>query len=412
MEILYRACAGLDVYKETVVVCVRRLGAAGQVHQEVRTFATMTRDLLALADWLAAEGVTHVAMESTGVYWKPIFNILENQFQVILVNAQHIKHMPGRKTDVKDCEWIAQLLQLGLLRASFVPPRPVRELRDLTRQRAQLVQERARTANRIQKVLEDANLKLGSVATDILGVSGRDMLEAIVAGETDAEKLAELARQRLRAKISALRLALEGRVTEHHRFLLRTLLDHVAHLETVIGQYSARIGSVLSPFEEAVDRLKTIPGVDQRAAEVIVAEIGKDMSQFPSDDHLSSWAGVCPGNDQSAGKRRSGRTTKGSRWLRTLLVQVAWAASRTKGSYFSAPYRRLAPRRGKKRALAALGHAILVIAYHLLKDGTTYQELGSDFFEKLEPERLVRYLVRRLEKLGHKVTLEPREDAA
>ena len=412
MEILYRACAGLDVYKETVVVCVRRLGAAGQVHQEVRTFATMTRDLLALADWLAVQGVTHVAMESTGVYWKPIFNILENQFQVILVNAQHIKHMPGRKTDVKDCEWIAQLLQLGLLRASFVPPRPVRELRDLTRQRAQLVQERARTANRIQKVLEDANLKLGSVATDILGVSGRDMLEAIVAGETDAEKLAELARQRLRAKIPALRLALEGRVTEHHRFLLRTLLDHVAHLETVIGQYSARIEAVLSPFEAAVDRLKTIPGVDRRAAEVIVAEIGKDMSQFPSDDHLSSWAGVCPGNDQSAGKRRSGRTTKGSRWLRTRLVPVAWAASRTKGSYFSAQYRRLAPRRGKKRALAALGHAILVIAYHLLKDGTTYQELGADFFEELEPERLVRYLVRRLEKLGHKVTLEPREDAA
>jgi len=412
MEILYRAGAGLDVHKETVVVCVRRLGAAGQVHQEVRTFATMTRDLLALADWLAAQGVTHVAMESTGVYWKPIFNILENQFQVILVNAQHIKHVPGRKTDVKDCEWIAQLLQLGLLRASFVPPRPVRELRDLTRQRAQLVQERARTANRIQKVLEDANIKLGSVATDTLGVSGRDMLEAIVAGETDAEKLAELARQRLRAKIPALRLALEGRVTEHHRFLLRTLLDHVAHMETVIGQYRARIESVLSPFEEAVDRLKTIPGVDQRAAEVIVAEIGKDMSQFPSADHLSSWAGVCPGNDQSAGKRRSGRTTKGSRWLRTLLVQVAWAASRTKGSYFSAQYRRLAPRRGKKRALMAVGHAILVIAYHLLKEGTTYQELGADFFEKLEPERLVRYLVHRLEKLGHKVTLEPREDAA
>jgi transposase len=412
MEILYRACAGLDVHKETVVVCVRRLGAAGQVHQEVRTFATMTRDLLALSDWLTAQEVTHVAMESTGVYWKPIFNILETQFQVILVNAQHIKHVPGRKTDVKDCEWIAQLLQLGLLRASFVPPRPVRELRDLTRQRAQLVQERARAANRIQKVLEDANLKLGSVATDILGVSGRDMLEAIVAGETDAEKLAELARQRLRAKIPALRLALDGRVTEHHRFLLRTLLDHVAHLETVIGQYSARIESVLSPFAEAVDRLKTIPGVDQRAAEVIVAEIGQDMTQFPSDDHLSSWAGVCPGNDQSAGKRRSGRTTKGSRWLRTLLVQVAWAASRTKGSYFSAQYRRLAPRRGKKRALVAVGHAILVIAYHLLKDGTTYQELGADFFEKLEPERLARYLVRRLEKLGHKVTLEPREDAA
>jgi transposase len=412
MEILYCDCAGLDVHKETVVVCVRRLGAAGQVHQEVRTFGTMTRDLLALADWLAAQGVTHVAMESTGVYWKPIFNILENQFQVILVNAQHIKHVPGRKTDVKDCEWIAQLLQLGLLRASFVPPRPVRELRDLTRQRAQLVQERARTANRIQKALEDADLKLGSVATDILGVSGRDMLEAIVAGETDAEKLAELARQRLRAKIPALRLALEGRVTEHHRFLLRTLLDHVAHLETVIGQYSARIEVVLSPFEAAVERLKTIPGVDQRAAEVIVAEIGNEMTQFPSADHLSSWAGVCPGSNESGGKRRSGRTTKGSHWLRTLLVQVAWAASRTKGSYFWGQYRRLAPRRGKKRALVALGHAILVIAYHLLKDGTTYQELGADFFEKLEPERLVRYLVRRLEKLGHKVTLEPREDAA
>jgi transposase len=412
MDILYRCCAGLDVHKKTVVACVRRIDAAGQARQEIRTFGTMTCDLLALSDWLAEQGVEHVAMESTGVYWKPVFNILEGRLAVMLVNAQHIKQVPGRKTDVKDCAWIAQLLQHGLLRASFVPPAPIRELRDLTRQRAQLVAEKATAANRIQKVLEDANIKLASVATDVLGVSGRDMLEAIIAGEDDAEKLADKARKRLRNKIPALQAALRGRVTEHHRFQLRLLLDHVTHLEELIGRLGGRIEEVMAPFAEAVERLTTIPGVEQRAAETVIAEIGPNMEQFPSAEHLASWAGMCPGNNESAGKRKSGRTTKGSRWLRQILTQAAWAASHTKETYLAAQYRRLAARRGKKRALVALGHTLLVIIYHLLKNRTTYQELGGDFLERLEPDRLTRQLVRRLEKLGHDVTLRPKEDAA
>jgi transposase len=412
MDILYRCCAGLDVHKKTVVACVRRIDVAGQARQEIRTFGTMTGDLLALSDWLAEQGVEQVAMESTGVYWKPVFNILEGRFAVMLVNAQHIKQVPGRKTDVKDCAWIAQLLQHGLLRASFVPPPPIRELRDLTRQRSQLVAEKATAANRVQKVLEDANIKLASVATDVLGVSGRDMLEAIIAGEDDAAKLADQARKRLRHKIPALQTALRGRVTEHHRFQLRLLLDHVTHLEELIGRLGARIEEVTAPFAEAVERLTTIPGVEQRAAETVIAEIGPNMEQFPTADHLASWAGMCPGNNESAGKRKSGPTTKGSRWLRQMLTQAAWAASHTKDTYLAAQYRRLAARRGKKRALVALGHTLLVIMYHLLKNRTTYQELGGDFLERLEPDRLTRQLVKRLEKLGHNVILQPKEDAA
>jgi len=412
MDILYRCCAGLDVHKKTVVACVRRLDATGQARQEIRTFGTMTGDLLALSDWLAEQGVEQVALESTGVYWKPVFNILEGRFAVMLVNARHIKQAPGRKTDVKDCAWIAQLLQHGLLRAGFVPPPPIRELRDLTRQRAQLVAEKATAANRVQKVLEDANIKLASVATDVMGVSGRDMLEAIIAGEGDAEKLADKARKRLRNKIPALQTALRGRVTEHHRFQLRLLLDHVTHLEELIGRLGGRIEEVMVPFAEAVGRLTTIPGVEQRAAEAVIAEIGTDMNQFPTAEHLASWAGMCPGNNESAGKRKSGKTTKGSRWLRQMLTQAAWAASHTKGTYLAAQFRRLATRRGKKRALVALGHTLLVIMYHLLKRRTTYQELGGDFLERLEPDRLTRQLVQRLEKRGHDVTLRPKEDAA
>src|SRR5437868_3812846 len=290
MDILYRCCAGLDVHKKTVVACVRRSDAAGPARQEVRTFGTMTCDLLALSDWLAEQGVEQVAMESTGVYWKPVFNVLEGRFAVMLVNAQHIKQVPGRKTDVKDCAWIAQLLQHGLLRASFVPPPPIRELRDLTRQRSQLVAEKATAANRVQKVLEDANIKLASVATDVLGVSGRDMLEALIAGEDDAEKLADLARKRLREKIPALQLALQGRVTDHHRFLLRTHLDHVTHLDELIGRLGARIEEALTPFAEAAERLQTIPGVSQRVAETVLAEVGTNMDQFPTAGHLASWA--------------------------------------------------------------------------------------------------------------------------
>jgi transposase len=413
MDLLYKSCAGLDVHKKTVVACVRRVDAKGHVRQETRTFGTMTRQLLELGDWLAQRQVTHVAMESTGEYWKPIWNLLEDQFEILLVNAQHIKQVPGRKTDVKDAEWIAQLLQHGLLRSSFVPPAPQRELRELTRQRRQLIQAKARVANRIQKVLEDANIKLGSVAADVLGVSGRSMLRAIIAGEQDPAVLAEMARGRMRAKIPELRLALQGGVSNHHRFLLRLFLEEVEQHEAWIARLSERIVAELpSPFGEAVDRLATIPGIDRRAAEDILAETGIDMDQFPTAGHLASWTGMSSGNHESAGKRKSGRTTKGNRWLRATLVQVAWAASHTKDSYLGAQYRRLAARRGKKRALVALGHTILVIIYQLLKKQTTYRELGPDYFERLDSNRLTQSLVRRLERLGHKVTLEPQQPAA
>ena len=413
MDIVYACCAGLDVHKETVVVTVRRRHDSGKVEQRTRTYGTMTAQLLELADWLEAEGVTHLAMESTGVYWKPIWNLLESRFEILLVNAQHIKHVPGRKTDVKDSEWIAQLLQCGLLRGSFVPQTPQRELRELTRQRRQLVHSKASVANRIQKVLEDANIKLGSVATDVLGVSGRDMLRALIAGETDPVKLAELARRKLRAKIPALRLALRGRVTEHHRFLLGLLLDELTHLEGLIERLTGRITEVLpTPFAEAIERLATIPGIDERAAENILAEIGVDMEVFPTAGHLASWTGMCSGQRESAGKRQSGRTRKGNQWLRTTLVQVAWAASHTKHTYLSSQYRRLAGRRGKKRALVALGHTILVIVYHVLKRQTTYAELGAEYLDRLDTDRLRRTLVRRLERLGFEVAVKVKEPAA
>lgn len=374
MEILYHCCAGLDVHKKTVVACIRRLGPDNQAEELVQTFGTMTSDLLELADWLAAHAVVHVAMESTGVYWKPVFHLLEDRFKILLVNAQHIKQVPGRKTDVKDGQWIAQLLQHGLLRASFIPPQPIRELRDLTRQRGQLVAERASVSNRIQKTLEDANIKLASVASDVLGVSGRAMIAALIDGETEPDRLADLARRRLRSKIPQLRQALEGHVTDHHRFMLRTLMDHVRHLDDLIERLGQRIEEAMSPFAKAVERLVTIPGVNQRAAEVIVAEIGTDMTKFPSAGHLSSWAGMCSGNHQSAGKRQSGRTTPGDRWLRQVLVQTAWAASHTKKTLLSATYHRWAKRMGKKRALVALGHKILVLIYELLTDQTSYEE--------------------------------------
>jgi transposase len=374
MEILHPCCAGLDVHKRTVVACVRRIGPDGQVHTRVRTFGTMTAELLQLADWLAAEGVRQVALESTGVYWKPVYHLLEGHLELMLVNARHIKNVPGRKTDVKDAEWIAQLLQHGLLTPSFVPPAEIRELRDLTRQRAQLIHERATVVNRVHKVLEDANIKLASVATDVLGQSGRAMIAALIAGETDPDPLAELARGSLRKKRPELRRALEGRVTEHHRFLLRTLMRQEEQLEGLIAQYGARIEEVMTPFTEATARLRRIPGIGARAAEVIVAEIGTDMAKFPTAGHLCSWAGLCPGNDQSAGKHRSGRTTKGSRWLRATLVQVAWAAIRTKETIFQVVYRRWAKRLGRKKALVAVGHKILSVIYALLKNQTEYRE--------------------------------------
>jgi transposase len=406
MDALFPRCAGLDVHKANVVACVRIVSPTGKVTKQVRTFSTVTHALRALAEWLLAEGVTHVAMESTGVFWKPVFNILEDRFIVLLVNAHHMKQVPGRKTDVKDCEWIAQLLQYGLLRASFIPPQFVRQMRDLTRQRARLVSDKTSVTNRIAKVLEDANIKLGAVATDILGVSGRLMIQAMICGQEDPATLAGLARGKLKKKVAALAEALEGSVTDHHRFPLKRLWEQLEAMEELILQIERRVLELADqPTREAIDRLITIPGVDRCTAEVLVAELGTDMSVFPTSGHLASWAGVCPGNNRSAGKARSGRTTKGDRWLRRALTQAAWAASHTKDTYLSAQYRRMSARRGKKRALVALGHTILVIVYHILKRGTIYQELGGNYLDRLEPERMTRQLVRRLEKLGHQVFL-------
>ena len=406
MDAMYDCVCGLDVHGASIQACVRRARARGRTTQELRSFGTLTRDLLALADWLAAEGVTHVAMESTGVYWKPIYNILEGRCEILLVNAQHVKHVPGRKTDVKDCQWLAQLLQCGLLRGSFVPARPQRELRDLTRHRAQLVHQLAGVTNRIHKTLEDANVKLGLVASDILGVSGRAMLRALIAGTQTPAEMADLARRRLRAKIPTLQLALEGHVTAHHRFVLAELLDQVADLERRIERFTRRIEEVSGPFAAAIQTVAALPGFDQRSAQNVVAEIGADMTRFPTDGHLASWAGLCPGSHESAGKRKGGRTTKGSRWLRDTLVQSAWAASHTKHSYFGAQYRRLVGRRGKKRALVAVAHTLLVTIYHVLRTGRPYHDLGVDYFEKLDAARIVRSHVRRLQALGYTVTLE------
>jgi transposase len=404
MEVVHEVCCGLDVHKKSVTACV--LWASGR-RRQTRAFGTFTRQLLELGDWLRACGVTHVAMESTGVYWKPVWNLLEGQFEVLLVNAQHIKAVPGRKTDQKDSEWIADLLQHGLLRASFVPPSPIRELRDLTRYRASLAQEINRIANRIQKVLEDANIKLASVATDTLGASGRAMLEAIIQGEQDSQRLAEMSRGLLRNKIPELQEALQGRVTAHHRFLLRELLDHHYFVESKMRRIEQEVAERLGPFQSEVARLCTIPGVDRVTAWGLLAEIGMNMKQFPDAQHLASWAGLCPGSHESAGKRKSGKIRKGSLWLRRCLCQGAWAVSTKKNNYLSALYRRLAVRRGSKRATIAVAHNLLVIAYYILRDGTCYSDLGADYFDRLNPEGLRRRLTKRLEGLGFKVTLEP-----
>lgn len=411
MENIFPCCAGLDVHKESVEACVRRIEPNGRWHQQTRHWGTMTRDLLAMADWMAAQGVTQVAMESTGVFWKPIYNILESRFTMLLVNARHLKQVPGRKSDVRDCQWIAQLLQYGLLKGSFIPPRSQRELRDLTRHRTQLVEEKTRTANRIHKVLQDTNIKLSSVATDVLGVSGRAMLEALITGEEDPVKLAHLAQRKLRSKIPELEKALEGHLTEHHRFMLQLLWKQLAQQEELIAELDRKIEEQTRPFAAEIDRLDAVPGVDRRVAEVVLAEVGADMKPFPAHENLASWAGMCPGNEESAGKRRRRRITPGNPWLKPTLAQAAWAASHTKNSYLASQYRRLAGRRGRKRALIAVGHSILVIFYHMLKTGTSYTDLGGDFFDRLQPERLTRYYVKRLERLGHKVTLESRAAA-
>ena len=409
MQVMHEVCCGLDVHKNSVTACV--LWASKRRRQK-RVFGTFTQDLLALGDWLRSCGVTHVAMESTGVYWKPVWNVLEGQFEVLLVNAQHIKAVPGRKTDQKDSEWIADLLQHGLLRGSFVPPTPIRELRDLTRYRASLCQEVNRIANRIQKVLEDANIKLASVASDTLGASGRAMLEALVGGEQDSQRLAEMSRGLLRNKIPELQQAMAGRVTAHHRFLLREFLDHLYFVESKLRRIEQEVEERLAPFQSEVARLCTIPGVERVTAWGLLAEIGLNMNQFPDAQHLASWAGLCPGSYESAGKRKSGRIRKGSLWLRRCLCQGAWAVSTKKGNYLSALYRRLAARRGKKRASIAIAHNLLVIAYYILRDKVNYRDLGPDYFDRLDPESLRRRLTKRLERLGFKVTVERLAQAA
>jgi transposase len=406
MEVVSPRCCGLDVHKKSIAACAL-IAEGRQRSKHHKSFGTTTCDLRALGDWLRTMGITHVAMESTGVYWKPVWNVLEGQFVLLLVNAQHIKNVPGRKTDVKDCEWIAQLLQHGLVRASFVPVRAIRELRDLNRYRISLIGERNRVANRVQKVLEDANIKLASVASDTLGLSGRSMLKAMIKGEQDAAVLADLARGLLRRKLPELRLALEGHITDHHRFCLRQLMDHLDFLNSRIGEVDQEIADRCKPFEEAIRLWDTIPGVDRITACCLVAELGDRMEQFPSAAHLSSWAGLCPGNYESAGKRLSGKTRKGSPWLRRILVQAAWAASHTKNTYLREQFYRLAARRGKKRALVAVAHTILVMAYHTLKRHKDYQEVGAQYFDKLHSENLKRSLVKRLRRLGVAVSLAP-----
>ena len=407
MEILIACCAGLDVHKDSVEVCVRRVEQGHRATQQTRHWGTTTRELIDMADWLKSEGVTHVAMESTGVYWKPIFNVLETEFEVLLANARMIKHVPGRKTDVADCQWIAQLLQHGLLKGSFIPPLWQRELRDLTRQRAQLTDELSRISNRIQKVLEDANVKLGSVASNVVGVSGRLILEAIIAGQQDPAQLADLARRRLRAKIPQLEQALFGKLTGHHRWMLRLLMDQLQATEQFIARLDERIAELTRPQQPVLEKLDAIPGVDRRLAEVLIAEIGPDMTPFPSDAHLASWAGLCPGNNESAGKRKSGKTTRGSRWLRQAMVQAAWAASHKKNSYFQAHAHNLMRRRGRKRGLVAVAHSLLVVIYHMLKGGTEYYDLGPDFLDRLREKYLVRFHLKRLKQLGLSVSVTP-----
>jgi transposase len=412
MEILYECCCGLDVHAKTVVACLLK-----QDQKERRTFSPMTDDLLRLADWLGQAGCTHVAIESTGVYWKPVFNILEGLMEVILVNARHVKAVPGHKTDARDSAWLADLLRHGLLKASFIPPRHIRDLRELTRYRHSVLRDQSAVANRLQKVIESGNIKLGQVASDALGVSGRAMLRALAAGETDATTMADLARKSLRRKKPELVRALEGRLTDTQRWVLGELLARYAELEAALTRVEAHLRQAIEespdPFvAEAVGLLDTIPGVGEHVAQTIVAEIGVEMERFPSAGPLASWAGLCPGNDESAGKRRSGKTTKGSPYLRAALVQAAWAASHSRGTYLAAPYHRLVKRMGKKKALVAVAHSILVIVYHMLSRRTRYVELGEDVFKRRSVQAQSQRLIRQLEALGFKVTVEGREEAA
>jgi transposase len=408
MEVLYAVCCGLDVHKASVTACLRSPGDGSRRCQEVRTFGTTTRELLRLADWLTVARCTHVAMESTGIFWRPVYNLLEGRFELSLVNAQHVKMVPGRKSDVRDSEWLAQLLELGLLRRSFVPSAAQRELRDVVRYRRRLIENRTQEANRLQKVLETANIKLASVATEILGVSARAMIQALIAGTQPPAQVAELAQRSLRRKRGALAEALTGRVTAHHRFLLHHLLRHIEFLDAAIATCDREIVTRTAAQADALTRLDTIPGVARRTAEVIVAELGGDMTRFPTAGHAASWTGLGPGTNESAGKRLSGRTRQANRTLRAALVESARAAVCKRDCYLAAQYRRLVKRRGDKKAIVAVAHSILVIAYHVLRDGRSYRELGGDYFDRMSTDRLTRYHTRRLAALGYAVTLTPR----
>jgi transposase len=408
MEIVHTRCCGLDVHKKTVVACVLLTGTDGVVEREVRTFNTMTADLLALGDWLSSLGVSHVALESTGVYWRPVFNVLEDDERtLLLVNPQHMRAVPGKKTDVRDSEWLADLLRHGLLRASFIPPAPIRAVRELTRYRKTLVQQRANEANRLQKTLEGANVKLASVAADVLGVSGRAMLAALLDGERDPDLLADLARGSMRAKVPQLRQALAGRVQPHHLVLINQILAHIDFLQQAIAQVQIEIERCLPPFEEAFALLQTIPGIRAVAAAAILAEIGVDMSRFPTAGHLASWAGLCPSNKESAGKRMTGPMNRGNVWLRSIMGEVAWASIKTRATYFHAQFHRIARRRGRNKAAMAVAHSLLIVVYHVLRTGQPYAELGAGYLDQLDAARIERHHVRRLEQLGYAVTLTP-----
>lgn len=405
LDELIERCAGIDVGRAELVVCARVPDQHGRRCRLIESFGATTPDLLALRDWLAGLGVTHVAMESTGVYWKAPYYLLEDDFEVLLVNAAHVKHVPGRKTDTIDAAWLALLLSRGLLRASFVPPPPIRELRDLCRYRKALINERSREVNRVHKTLEDAGVKLATVASDVMGLSGRDMMRALIGGQADPEALADLARGKLRAKLPALRKALTARFRQHHAFLLERMLAHVEDLEADIAALSERIEAACGPFAAEIDLLRTIPGVGQRSAEVILAEIGADMSRFPTPGHLASWAGMCPGQRDSAGKRGSGRTRKGSKWLRTALIESARAAARSKGTYLSERYRQVRRRRGDKKAIVAVGHEILIAAWRVLSTSQPYQDPGPERLRDLSAEHVKRRALAQLRALGYDVTI-------
>jgi transposase len=407
MRVMSWRCAGLDVHQKSVTVCTLTGEAGSEPQIEKRVFATNTSQLLEMSDWLREQNVSHVAMESTGTYWKPVWAVLEGEFDLTLCNAAHIKQVPGRKTDQKDAEWIADLLRHGLLKKSFVPPQPQQDLRELTRYRAQVSADRSAVSNRIRKMLEGANIKLGSVASDVTGVSGRRMLEALIEGENDPQRLADLALGQLKQKRAQLVEALSGRVREHHRKMLRLLLAEWKFLDTLVQEIEQEIEQALRPFCEAVELVRTVPGFSAVSAASLVAELGDRMEQFPSGAHAASWTGICPGNHESAGKHYSGRTRSGNLWLKRTLCQVAWAASHTRETYFAAQFRRLAAKRGKKRAILAVAHSLLVAVYTMLKKHCTYQELGADYFDKINIDGLKRYCLKKLEAMGHRVILEP-----